>query len=99
MGRSPGRLGVIAVTSPDPVLSLLSALGLAQVAGSALVIDMCGDLALASGRTLSDLAADGPSASELSPGRSGVALLSSGPIEPIEASPMIDNAGPGLAHW
>ena len=57
MGRSPGRFGVIAVTSPDPVLSLLSALGLAQAAGSALVIDMCGDLTLASGRTLSDLAA------------------------------------------
>ena len=68
MGRSPGRLGVLAVASPDPVLSLLSALGLAQVAGSALVIDMCGDLALQSGRTLSDLAADGPSVSELGPG-------------------------------
>jgi len=95
MGRSPGRFGVIAVTSPDPVLSLLSALGLAQVAGSALVIDMCGDLALARGRTLSDLAADGPSVSELSPGRSGVALLSSGPIEPIEASPLIDALAQG----
>ena len=60
MGRSPGRFGVIAVTSPDPVLSLLSALGLAQAAGSALVIDMCGDLTLASGRTLSDLSRGWP---------------------------------------
>jgi hypothetical protein len=95
MGRSPGRLGVIAVTSPDPVLSFLSALGLAQVAGSALVVDMCGDLALSGGRTLSDLAADGPSASELSPGRSGVALMSSGPIDPLEASPLIDTLAQG----
>ena len=91
MGRSPGRFGVLAVASPDPVLSLLSALGLAQVAGSALVIDMCFDLALQSGRTLSDLAAEGPSLSELSPGRSGVALLSSGPIERSDALPLIDH--------
>ena len=95
MGRSPGRFGVLAVASPDPVLSLLSALGLAQVAGSALVIDMCLDLALESDRTLSDLAADGPSLSELSPGRSGVALLTSGPIELEDASPLIDHLAQG----
>jgi hypothetical protein len=95
MGRSPGRFGVLAVASPDPVLSLLSALGLAQAAGSALVIDLCLDLALENGRTLSDLAADGPSLSELSPGRSGVALLSSGPIEPDEALPLIDQLAQG----
>ena len=95
MGISPGRLGVLAVASPDPVLSLLSALGLAQVAGSALVVDMCRDLTLQSGRTLSDLAAEGPSLSELGPGRSGVALLSSGPIEPVDALPLIDTLAQG----
>lgn len=95
MGRSPGRFGVLAVASPDPVLSLLSALGLAQVAGSALMVDMCRDLALQSGRTLSDLAAEGPSLSELSPGRSGVALLSSGPIEPQEARSLIESLAEG----
>ena len=95
MGRSPGRFGVLAVASPDPVLSLLSALGLAQVAGSALVIDTCLDLALQSGRTLSDLAAEGPSLSELSPGRSGVAILSAGPIERGDALPLIDRLAQG----
>jgi hypothetical protein len=95
MGSSPGRLGVLAVASPDPVLSILSALGMAQAAGSALVIDMCLDLALESGRTLSDLAAEGPSLSELSPGRSGVALLSFGPMEPDEALPLIDQLAQG----
>jgi hypothetical protein len=94
-GRSPGRFGALAVASSDPVLSLLSALGLAQAAGSTLVIDMCLDLALESDRTLSDLATDGPSLSELSPGRSGVALLSSGPMEPGEALPLIDQLAQG----
>jgi hypothetical protein len=95
VGRSPGRVGILAVTSPDPVLSLLAALGLAQVAGSALVIDMCGDLTLDGGRTLSDLAADGPTLSDLSPGRTGVALLSSGPIDPEQARPVIQGLAQG----
>jgi hypothetical protein len=94
MGRSPARLGVLGVTSPEPVLSLISALGLAQVAGSALVVDLCRDLAL-EGRTLSDLAAEGPSLSELSPGRSGVALLGSGPITVEEARPLIASLAEG----
>lgn len=89
MGRSPARQGVLAVHSPEPVLSLLSALGLAQVAGSALVVDLCRDLAL-DGRTLSDLASEGPSLSELRPGRSGVALLGSGPITVEAALPLIE---------
>jgi len=80
MGRSPGGFGVLGVASADPVLSLVSALGLAQVAGSALVVDLCCDLTLQGSRTLSDLANEGPSLSELSPGRSGVALLAAGPL-------------------
>ncbi len=95
MGRSPGKFGVLAVASPEPVLSLLSALGLAQAAGSALVVDMCRDLALQSGRTLSDLAAEGPTLAELSPGRAGVALLSSGPIGHLEARSIIHGLAEG----
>lgn len=89
MGRSPAGQGLLAITSPEPVLSLVAALGLAQVARSALVVDLCRDLAV-KGRTLTDLASDGPSLAELRPGRSGVALLGSGPITEDEARPMID---------
>lgn len=93
MGRSPGH-SLLAVTSPEPVLSLLAALGLAQVSGSALVVDLCRDLAV-NGRTLSDLAAEGPSLTELRPGRSGVALLGSGPITVEAARPLIESLSGG----
>jgi hypothetical protein len=85
---------VLAVTSPEPVLSLASALGLAQVAGRALVVDLCRDLAL-EGRTLSDIASEGPSLSELRPGRSGVALLGSGPISLEAAQTLIESLAEG----
>jgi hypothetical protein len=94
MGRSPVRQGVLAVTSPEPVLSLVSALGLAQVAESALVVDLCRDLAL-DGRTLSDIASEGPSLSELRPGRSGVAMIGSGPIGIEGARTMIESLAEG----
>lgn len=90
MGRHPGGFGILGVASADPVLSLVGALGLGQVAGTALVIDLCGDLTLRSGRTLSDIAVEGPSLAELSPGRSGVALLSSGPIPTDECAPVVE---------
>jgi len=96
MGRSPSRFGVLGVTSVDPVLSLLSALGLGQTAGSALVIDLCRDLNLPNGRTLSDLAFEGPSLAELSPGRSGVALMASGPITVEDTQPVIEALA---VHW
>jgi hypothetical protein len=86
--------GLLAVTSPEPVLSLLAALGLAQVAGSALVVDLCRDVA-GNGRTLSDIASEGPSLAELTPGRSGVALLRSGPVTPQEARPLIESLAQG----
>jgi hypothetical protein len=94
MGRSPIERGLLAVTSPEPVLSLLAALGLAQVVGSALVVDLCRDLAL-NGRTLSDIAAEGPSLYELRPGRSGVAILGSGPITAEESRPLIESLAEG----
>jgi hypothetical protein len=96
VGRTPGTPGVLGVASTDPVLSLLSALGLAQVAGTALVIDFCGDVSLRAGRTLADIAAEGPSLEELSPGRAGVALLACGPLDSAGAMAAIE----GLAsHW
>ncbi|HSJ85193.1 MAG TPA: hypothetical protein VLA91_15435 [Acidimicrobiia bacterium] len=90
MGRSSARFGVLGVTSADPVLSLLSALGLGQTAVTALVIDLCRDLNLPGARTLSDLAAEGPALSELSPGRSGVGLLAAGPMTVEEMRPAIE---------
>ena len=89
-GRQPGRLGALGVTSTDPVLSLLSALGLGQAAGSALIIDLCGDMRLDSARTLGDLLNEGPSLDELSPGRSGVAMLPAGPVTVDEAARAVE---------
>lgn len=89
MGK--GRRGVLGVESPDPVLSLLAALGLAQAAGTALVVDLGRDLAIEGGRTLADMAAEGPSLPELSPGRSGVALIPAGPLGGAEVAAMIES--------
>lgn len=94
MGRAQGRFGVLGVESADPVLSLLSALGLGQVAGTALVVDLCRDLTIRTGRTLADIAEDGPSLGELSPGRSGVALLSSGPLHVAECITVLEALAP-----
>lgn len=90
LGRTPARFGIIGVESADPVLSLVSALGLGQVAGTALVVDLCRDLSIDSGRTLADIAVDGPSVEELSPGRSGVGLLASGPLPLSECALVIE---------
>jgi hypothetical protein len=73
---------VLGIESVDPVLSFLGALGLAQVAGTALVVDLCRDLAIHTSRTLADIAADGPALQDLSPGRTGVALLAAGGLTP-----------------
>lgn len=96
MGRSPGGFGVLGVESTDPVLSLLAALGLGQTAGTALVVDLCRDLLLRTGRTLADIAADGPSVSELSPGRTGIAVIESGPLHMSDCRAVIDAMA---ANW
>ena len=85
-----GRPGVLGIESPDPVLSLFGALGLAASAGTALVVDMAASWRLGTDRTIADLLEDGPALNELSPARSGVAVISAGPIDPIEALPMIE---------
>jgi hypothetical protein len=73
------RFGILAVCSPDPVLSVAAPLGLAASAGTALIVDIAGGLCLTSNRTLADLAGEGPTRAELSPGRQGVAVLAAGP--------------------
>lgn len=84
-----GRSRVLAVRSPDPVLSVVAPLGLAATVESCLVIDMIDDLRLPNARSLLDIAADGPRLEELSPGRSGVALIPSGPIGAEDAERVI----------
>ncbi len=85
-----GRRGVLGVESPDPVLSLFGALGLAASAGTALVIDLAQSWGVRTSRTIADLLEDGPSLDELSPARSGVAVLSAGPIDPANVLPVIE---------
>jgi len=75
-----GRHSVLAVRSPDPVLSLVGAVGLAAAVGTGLVVDLLTESA-GGKRTLRDLAVDGPSLDELSPTRRGVALLRGGGVD------------------
>lgn len=77
MGRHP----VLGLNSDDPVLSAIAPVGLAAAAGSALIVDLVTDSPRSDGRrTLRELLSDGPSLAELSPGRSGVALIRAGDI-------------------
>ncbi len=95
MGGVP-RLGVLAVESPDPVLSVVAPLGLAAAVETALVIDLAGGLRVQSDRTLADLIEDGPTRAELSPGRSGVAVLSGHTLDPAPAMIAIEELA---ASW
>ncbi len=88
-----GRGTVLAVRSVDPVLSVVGPLGLAASIGTALVVDLTGDLQLGSGRTLADIDVEGPRLDELSPGRSGVAVIGSGPIGAARAAELIADLG------
>jgi hypothetical protein len=87
---------VLAVCSPDPLLSALASLGLAASAGSGLVVDLDGGLAHASRRSLADMVAEGPRLDELSPGRAGVAVIPGGPIGVSEAGDYIQRLS---RHW
>lgn len=66
---------VIGLYADDPVLSWVGAIGLASVRGSAIVIDLLGPHGRG-GRTLEMLLDDGPRLDELSPGRTGIAVVS-----------------------
>lgn len=84
-----GRHPILAVRSIDPVLSLVSTIGLAGSVGTGLVIDMLAPSG-GEGRTLRDLMADGPSLEELSPGRHGVGLLRGGGVDVNEVSGVVE---------
>lgn len=91
-----GRRGVLGVESPDPVLSLFGALGLGASAGTALVVDMSGGWGVVTDRTLADLLEDGPALHELSPARSGVAVISAGPVDAVAGLSLIERLA---ANW
>lgn len=91
-----GKLTVLGVHSADPVLSLLAALGLAQTAGTALIVDLVGDVKIGPGRSLADLVEVGPSLAELRPGRPGVAVMMGGGLTVEEAVPCISELA---GHW
>lgn len=91
-----GRHPVLGVWSPDPVLSMVAPIGLAAAAGTALIIDLATKHTEQGGRSLADLAADGPTLSELSPGRPGIAFLPGGSVDRMVA---IDLVGRLAGHW
>ena len=75
-----GRRGqVLGIASDDPVLAWIGPVGLALSSGTALIID-CQNARLSAGRTLSDIAAEGPRLEELSPARTGVATIAAGDV-------------------
>lgn len=88
VGRGAHR--VLAVSSSDPVLDLVGPLGLAASAVTALVIDLAERPRLRTGRTLREVAEDGPRLDDLAPGRTGVAVLSSGGIAGLELEELIN---------
>jgi len=87
-GRERPR--VLAVRCADPVLSMLAPVGLAASVGTALIVDLA-DQTGRGGRTLADVAREGPRLAELSPGRSGVALLRGGDLPVLEVPGVIDD--------
>lgn len=91
-----GRRGVIGVESPDPVLSLFGALGLGAAAGTALIVDMTRGQSVSTDRTLADLLEDGPTLHELSPARSGVAVIAAGPVDEVAGLQLIERLS---ANW
>lgn len=91
-----GRHPILGVRSIDPVLSLVSPVGLAAAVGTALVVDLSGTGRMSGQRTLRDLAAEGPTLAELSPGRRGVAMIAGGGIEAGDAIVLIEQLA---ARW
>jgi len=88
MGRE--RFRVLGVRSSDPVMSVVGPMGLATAAGTALLVDLADQLGAGSVRTLADLAAQGPRLDELSPGRTGVAVIRAGRLEAADSIILIE---------
>lgn len=94
-----GKFRVLAVTAPDPVMSLLAPVGLASSAGTALMIDLVRDRPDGRRRTLFDVLREGPRLDEISPGRSGVATIGAGTLavsETLEAAQMLASRWPAV---
>ena len=85
-----GRHSILGLTSPDPVLSLVASIGLAASVGTALVVDLVEVGADSGERSLRHIVNDGPSLSEMSPGRRGVAFIRGGGIETATAIGVIE---------
>ena len=90
-----GTHPILGLSSPDPVLSMVAPIGLAASVGTGLVVDLAMSGAR-SGRTLADLAREGPALSELSPGKTGVAYLPGGDVELEAAIELIERFS---FHW
>ena len=91
-----GRGMVLAVRSPDPVLSVVAPIGLAANVSACLVVDLADELDLNGSRSLADIVAEGPRLDELSPGRRGVAIISGGSIGVDQAQRVIVELA---THW
>ena len=89
LGTGPCRvLGVR--TFGDDLLAAISPLGLALAAGSGLVVDLDPDgPRYPSERTVAEIVAEGPTLSELSPSRAGVATIGNGGAEHLAALQII----------
>lgn len=83
------RRQVLGVHAEDPVLSWIGPIGLALAAGTALVID-ARTRYLPGTKTLAQLMVDGPSLSELSPGRRGVATIAAGSMSSDEMAQAVE---------
>ena len=89
-----GRHPILGLTSSDPVLSLVGPIGLAASVGTALIVDLMPGRPDPTRRSLRDMVEDGPTASELSPGRKGVAVIRGGGVTAEAAVGMVER----LAH-
>jgi hypothetical protein len=85
------EMPAVAVWSPeDEVLGVVAPLALAAAAGTALVVDLDPGGPLYPGDvTLADLVDDGPTRTDLTPSRRGVAVMRNGGVEPGAAEEVL----------
>ena len=97
-GMSSPRHRRLAVRAPlDPVLHHVAPLGLAAATGApTLVVDLDPSAPGYPGRTLADLAADGPRLADLRPDRDGVAVIGHGGLGDDDIAELVPRL---LASW
>lgn len=90
-------MAVLAIRTPeDGLLGALAPLGLAAAAGTALVVDLDPHGPRYPGEgSLAHLVADGPRRSDLTPLRTGLAVLRNGGVEPGPAREVVDALAEG----